>query len=527
MHRVSAIVAGLAAIVIGAVAKSPPNTFEVSCKSLGARIKLPNVTVNFVQYVPSGSNISLADNPPDCGQAPQQAYVDLCRVALAVKTSDRSSITMETWLPRKYTGRFLSTGNGGLNGCVDYASMAYTTMLGFSTVGANNGHNGTTAESFLNNPDVVADYVYRSVHTNTVVGKEVTKLFYPQGFSKSYYFGCSTGGRQGWKEVQDFPDDFDGVVAGSPAMNLVNLISWGAWFYTLTGPPTADTFLTPNQWALVQENIIKQCDGIDGALDGIIEDPSLCYPDVSSFICSATSTNSSACITETQALTVYRVLGPFYSETGSLLYPRMQPGAEATSAFVYYNGVPFTYSTQWYEYVVFNDTTWDGTGWTLHDATIALDQNPFDAETFNGDISAFKKRGGKVIHYHGTADWLISSEDSKLYYRKVSDTLRMTPSQLDKFYRFFPISGMGHCSGGNGAVSIGQDLADYTGQAPEDNVLMALVQWVEKGIAPDTLRGAKLSGTEVEYRRKHCKYPLRNVHVGPGNYTDENSWQCI
>jgi feruloyl esterase len=195
-----------------------------------------------------------------------------------------------------------------------------------------------------------------------------------------------------------------------------------------------------------------------------------------------------------------------------------------------YNGEPFTYSQDWFRYVVYNNPSWSGKNFTLKDAAAALAQNPYNIQTWDGDISPFQKSGGKVLHYHGMQDQLISSEDSKWYYSHVSDTMKLPPSELDEFYRFFTVSGMSHCALGDGPAAIGQGSSTYAGSDPEDNVLMAMVRWVEEGVAPETIRGTKFTdgvGSEVEYRRKHCRYPRRNVHVGPGNYTDEDSWKCV
>lgn len=189
-----------------------------ACRNLGASLAIKNVHVNFAQYVPAGTNITL-DQDYDlstCGYVSQVVPTDLCRVAMYVATSHRSGITLEAWLPTNWTGRFLSTGNGGIGGCIQYPDLAYSSELGFATVGANNGHNGTSGRAFYKNMDVVHDFVDRSLHTGVVVGKEITKRYYGTAHKKSYYLGCSTGGRQGFKAVQSYPNDFDGVVAGAP-----------------------------------------------------------------------------------------------------------------------------------------------------------------------------------------------------------------------------------------------------------------------------------------------------------------------
>ncbi|KAE8373006.1 putative feruloyl esterase B-1 [Aspergillus bertholletiae] len=505
------------------------SSFQAYCNSFKAKINVPNANVYSVTYVPAGVNISMADNPAICrrGDDSITSTFAFCRIALNVTTSSKSQIFMEAWLPSNYSGRFLSTGNGGLGGCIQYSDMAYAAGYGFATVGTNNGHFGDTGVYFYQNPEVLEDFAYRALHTGVAVGKELTRSFYFQGYRKSYYLGCSTGGRQGWKSVQMFPDDFDGVVAGAPAFNFINLINWGARFLTLTGNSSAETFVTDAQWRAVHNEIIKQCDSLDGAVDGIIENPDLCQPIIETLLCNATqSSPSDTCLTGAQVQTVNGVFSPTYGVDGSFLYPRMQPGSELAAYYIYYGGTPFAYATDWYRYVVFNDTEWDAATWTLKDAAIANAQDPYQISTWESNLTPFQKKGGKVLHYHGMEDPIISSDNSKVYYKRVADTMNLSPSELDSFYRFFPISGMGHCANGDGASAIGQGSGTFAGNSPEDNVLLAMVQWVEEGIAPDFVRGTKLNGSAAEYRRKHCKYPTRNRYVGPGPSTDENAWEC-
>lgn len=393
-----------------------------------------------------------------------------------------------------------------------------------------------TGKPFYHHPDVLEDFVYRALHTSVIVGKKLTVRFYQKGFHKSYYLGCSTGGRQGFKSVEKYPNDFDGVVVGAPAINYLNLLGWSMRFYTITGPPSADTFLTPLQWKLIHKEILRQCDGLDGAEDGLIEDPDLCHPILETLICpphnSYNSSNSTNCLSSTHVRTAQRVLTPLYSTNGTLLFPRMQPGSEllASGPGGFYSGTPFTYGVDWYRYVALNDPLWSPSNWTLRIAEQVTEQNPFNAQTLEPDLSAFRAHGGRILHYHGLEDQLISSENSKHFYSMVSHNMQLPPSSLDEFYRFFTISGMGHCGNGAGAYGIGQALATYDGSDPEDNVLMAMVKWVEEGKPPDTVRGAKFAhgaGSNVEYRRRHCRYPRRNVYRGPGKSTDENSWYCV
>ena len=298
------------------------------------------------------------------------------------------------------------------------------------------------------------------MHTGVVVGKEITKKYYGEPHNKSYYLGCSTGGRQGFKAVQSYPDDFDGVVAGAPALDFAYLASWSASFYKIFGDAGSPTYIPAGAlWALIHQEILNQCDAIDGVVDGILEDPMLCQFRPESLLCPPGTTSSTTCLTSAQVVAVRAAFTDYYGVDGQLIYPRMQPGSEETAQFVYYTTGAFPYSVDWFRYVVYSksftlfewlksDETTDNPNWNASsynrlDAKAAGDQNPFNIQTWNGDLSAFKNKGGKVLTYHGQADYIITSDNSPRYYNHVSATMGLPSSDLDEFYRFFRISGMG------------------------------------------------------------------------------------
>jgi feruloyl esterase len=364
-----------------------------------------------------------------------------------------------------------------------------------------------------------------------VVGKAITQGFYGKKHKKSYYLGCSTGGRQGLKSAQDFPDDFDGLVVGAPAVAFNNLTSWSGHFYPITGPPGSPTFVTPAQWVQVHIEVLKQCDMLDGFADGILEDPLLCKFDPSDLACPAGTTSSSMCLTPTQVNTVKGVLAPLYDAKGDLVFPALQPGAEIVGSYALFNGIPFPYTADWFRYVIYNDPSWDPTKINSTDYDNAARANPFNIETFEGNLSATQKRGSKIIHWHGGADFIITSNNSPRYYEHVSSTMGLSPSQLDDFYRFFRVSGTGHCGGGDGAHAIGQGIGEVNGYDAKENVLMALIDWVENKHAPETLIGTKfVNDTQslgIEFQRAHCKWPKRNHYKGVGNPNVVESWECV
>ncbi|KAF5340492.1 hypothetical protein D9758_014567 [Tetrapyrgos nigripes] len=145
---------------------SPSIDFDSACSSIAAQISssVPeyNVTTWFADLVSAGTNLTFPDNDPTCTRPSQVIFADMCRVSVSLPTSERSEISLEAWLPRNWTGGVLSTGNGGLAGCIKYEDLTYGSALGFATVGANNGHNGTSGLPFYHNTEVLEDFTYLS-----------------------------------------------------------------------------------------------------------------------------------------------------------------------------------------------------------------------------------------------------------------------------------------------------------------------------------------------------------------------------
>lgn len=215
-------------------------------------------------------------------------------------------------------------------------------------------------QPFLNNPDTIHDFASRSIHTGVTIGKVLTDSYYGTAHKKSYYLGCSTGGRQGFKSAQAYPDDFDGIVAGAPAVDFPQLTSWSATFYTYFGGPNSTSYIPPGAaWEAIHQEILNQCDSIDGVVDGIIEDPSLCNFRPEALLCpsasNSTSTNTTAiCFSKPQVKALRKTFTDYYGLRGELIFPRMQPGSEEIAQFIYYTTGPFPYSVDWFRYVVYS-----------------------------------------------------------------------------------------------------------------------------------------------------------------------------
>ncbi|KAK6523148.1 Tannase and feruloyl esterase [Orbilia ellipsospora] len=511
--------------------------FQKRCSDLAQTFRPDNVEVLISEFLPKGTNwTDIPITHPSCVYTRTGAIFqsDGCRLKLNISTSATSKVITEIILPVdwKEKGKRIAThGNGGLGGCVDFGGLAYTSSLGFVSVATNNGHDGNVGVYFLNNPEVLKDFVYRSIVVATEVAKKAALSFYGEPNKKSYYTGCSTGGRQGLKAAQDFPDLFDGILAGAAASDFLDLVGAGGRLYGLVGRNNTSSYLNAEQWKWVHESILKQCDGIDGVIDGVIEDPMKCKPRFESLACEG----SGKCLSTTQVAALNQVYQPFYGLNGELLYPRMQPGAEIAFGEALITFGP-NMIVDWFRYVVTNDSTWDfDRDWNLENFGPMKAQDPFGVSTWNPDLSKLRKTGHKLITYHGLMDESITSENSYRYYDYVSKTMRLSPNKLDEFYRFFPISGLSHCGSGDGAWYIGgagqPGLAkSITGQQfdPKGGVLMDLVRWVENGIAPQTLAGRSIrpGSKESQMVKSHCKYPLKNKYVGSGDPNLGESWRC-
>lgn len=167
----------LASICYAQNGNGSASTFETSCLSFNPIEHIVNATVNIHEFVAAGTTLLFPHNDASCGRTSQVSSVDVCRIALNISTSARSGIIFESWLPANWTGRFLTTGNGGIDGCIKYEDINYGTMHGFSAVGSNNGHNGTGGLAFFHNDDVVEDYVYRRYFWVRIFqSRQLTKL---------------------------------------------------------------------------------------------------------------------------------------------------------------------------------------------------------------------------------------------------------------------------------------------------------------------------------------------------------------
>ncbi|KAF9020012.1 tannase and feruloyl esterase [Hymenopellis radicata] len=489
----------------------------LDCSSLKNMLTLANTTIYESSYVAATATISTLG----VCQVNTTSTAAMCRVDATVNTSSTSAVHFEVWMPDEWYGRSLTVGNSGFAGCIDYTNLDYGAAMHFASIGTDAGHDGPTSDSFYENPEVTEDFVHRSLHVATVLGKQIIATYYGTNISNAYYIGCSTGGRQAHTMASRYPFDFNGIVGGSPATDSNRLCSYQGLAGRWVGAPFASEspkFITAPQWSAISQEIFSQCDALDGLIDGIIAEPDDCNPDFSSLACDARA-NATSCLTDAQLKVVHQIYSPLVGLKGETLFPRFDPGAEASDAWqALFSGDLNTYTEGYFQNMYYTDKYHNFDNFSLADLYYADIMDPFGISSYIGDLSPFKEQGGKYLAYHGRADPLINSGESKALYKHISSTMGLDPVAMDIFYRLFLVPGMGHCGGGvAGAPSlIGNAGLDTVGlNVSTHNVLLAIVDWVEAGNAPEVIVGLTENGTE----RDNCRY-------GTTGSWREGTWTC-
>ncbi|OIW22474.1 feruloyl esteras-like protein B precursor [Coniochaeta ligniaria NRRL 30616] len=500
-----------------------------SCHSLTG-LQLSNGTAIVVEAVPlvAGSNFTGSEVETSYN-TPQIDLPSLCRVVLEVQTGGNNTARAE------WNGRYLTVGNGGFAGSVNYPDIVWGARKGYATMSTNTGHNSTQTDTtwFLNHPERAIDWGHRALHNTTVAAKQVVSAYYHSDASYSYYAGCSTGGRQGLAAAERYPEDFDGVLVGSACTSQTHVAAWQTWIYLTQYPSNTSAYIPSSLWPVISAESMKQCDAVDGVADGVIMNPHKCdfHPEV--LLCGRDGVNASACLNGDQLESLQRMYRPWVDGRGTLIFPGMTYGAEAGFSILMGGTTPAFGGTFWGD-AVYN-ATFDWTQFSPGTVAFADMVNPGGANAYDPDLRPFEDHGGKVIQYHGFADPLIPATHAEEWYRYVnrfhSDVGRATA--VDDFYRLFMVPGMSHCSGGVGAWVI--DAASQGGITPLDSstdhsIFKSLVDWVEGGRGPEKIVASHFVNNTrslgVQFTRPLCRWPTSAVYSGIGDVNDADNWSC-
>jgi feruloyl esterase len=481
--------------------------FAASCDSL-ASLALKDTTITAAQVVPAGHF-----TPPGAAQGggrganPYKELGEFCRVAATLKPTSDSDIKIEVWLPTSnWNGKFQAVGNGGWAGVISYSAMAEALRGGYASASTDTGHVGGRGTFALGHPEKLIDFAWRSEHEMTVKAKALIQSFYGNGPKLSYWNGCSTGGRQGLKAAQMFPEDFDGIIAGAPA-NRTAISLWIA--HAVLKDPAS--YIPPAKYPLIHQAAINACDMNDGLRDGLIDDPRSCKFDPKVLLCKGEDGGS--CLTAPQVEAAKKVYSPAINlRTGKEMFASLIPGTELGWGVQAQGPEPSANIYDQYRYVVFKDPTWD---WKTFD---------FDKDVARGDLpenlvmnatdpnmQPFFKRGGKLLLYHGWSDPNVPAVNTIKYYEQVVANLG-GPAKASDNVRLFMAPGMGHCGGGEGP-----NVFDK---------VTALEQWREQGIAPAKLNASHSTAGKVDRTRPLCAYPQVAKYTGTGSIDDAANFVC-
>jgi feruloyl esterase len=495
-----AMIASIALMLVSAAAST------TTCESL-ANLKLDKATISGAQMVAEGPAPARGGGRGQAGAnaatpaAAPAMIPEHCRVQLVLKPTADSVINMEIWLPPadKWNGKFMGVGNGGFAGSIQGLNneMPQALRLGYATAGTDTGHQEQGGAWAIGHPEKMIDFGYRATHEMTLKSKEIVKAFYDRSAQYAYFKGCSTGGRMALMEAQRYPDDYDGIIAGSLANRHIHMWTAGVErSISLSRHP--ERAITSEQAALVNNLVMNSCDTLK---EGFLNNPRACKVDFSSLKCGA-GVSGSSCLTDAQMKTVETFYGGVKNSKGELIFSGQALG-NPISAQQPTNQAPGGV----YDLVriAYNDPNTDWQKFDLDRDMKYLDEKIGYVDAVNPDLSKFKASGGKLLITHGWSDTGITPETSIWYYESVLS--KMGKNQSD-WVRLFMAPGMGHCGGGPGVNTF-----DSIG---------TLEKWVEKGVAPDTMLGTGANGMS----RPLCPYPQYAEYKGSGDLKDGKNWSC-
>ncbi|MDN7429366.1 tannase/feruloyl esterase family alpha/beta hydrolase [Burkholderia sp. AU16741] len=521
----------------GASASSPPPSAATQCAALNG-LAIP---ASSIAEPTGGATVTSATLVETAGE--------YCQVNGAIAPVDPAapSIRFQVNLPTNWNRKALHYGGGGFDGTlitgVDALDMAPTgtpTPLasGYATFGDDSGHQSSsiTDGKFAANDEALANYGGLSLKKTHDVAMALIRKRYASAPGKTYFFGSSTGGRDGLSEAQRWPADYDGIVVNRPALNYTGLrlsnVVLGRALYLNNGAGWLDVAKT----VLLQNAVMRACDALDGVADGIVSNVAACNAQSATVLASVRCPNGvdsgDTCLSDAQIATVRTIAAPL-----QLPYPL----ANGVTQYAGYNilaGSVFAgpYTTrdlgeskvpanpagkkdanqwvtgdQWVKYFVtrvptFDSLTFDPVNPGAYQSRVQALSALTDATST--DLSAYVAKGGKLIMTHGLADEIVSTDSSTDYYNGLVQ--RFGQGTVDGFVRFYLMPGVGH---GTGPFH------------PAVDSLSALDEWVESGKAPETLTMSDLNAATLGRTRPLCRYPLWPKYIG-GDVNAAASFQC-
>ncbi|KAH8900391.1 feruloyl esterase [Thozetella sp. PMI_491] len=456
-----------------------------------------------------------------------------CNLTVAVTHGDGDVVYVWVWLPlSNWNQRVMATGGGGLYTGYE-SNMPGPTLQGYASAWTEGGltRNLTidagSALWTIKAPGVpdtplLKNYATRAAHAMAVVLKASAHAFYGVRPRYAYYSGCSTGGRMGYMTAENYPEDFDGILAHAPGVNMPRISTFLSWpsivMENLVAPPNC-------VFEAYQAELVRQCDPQDGAVDGLVSDPLSCKYDlqklVGTKISNCVNTTGPTEVTAGHANVIAKILEGPRAAQGDFLWYGLAPGTPFSTLAntLTTNGntvaVPWALAMPWIVYFVTRNPSLNTTMTfkeyeEVYMRSMGLMDPLLGAEY--PDLSAFRRRGGKLLTYHGLADTVVPHNGTIRYREALKARMRISEDKINKFYKLYLAPGVGHCSGG-----IGPNPLDP---------LTPLVKWVENNVEPATLFANTTTTAGVTVTRNLCPHPQRLKYRGTGDVNKAESFTC-
>ena len=483
--------------------------------------------------------------------------VPFCRVQGVARPSLDSEIKFEVWLPPTaalWNTRLKVNGTGGYAGAVPFARLAQDVADGIVSAGSNMGHDGGESASWtLNRPEKVKDWGLRAHYSVATVAKALSHQFYGNPVKYSYFEGCSNGGRQALMMAQNYPQLFDGIVAGAPSNFYPDLLMWLLWTgknLQPSAPPAAPSLSVATRLA-VTARVLQSCDAADGLADGQITDPRACNFNIDTMGPAGDGT-----LTAAETAIFKAMYAGTTSESGVQRYTGAKLGSEADWIPLFADNGRYGPFIGHYVYSVdsppFNwrtDINYSGVYDAVKQALTPITAAP------SPDLRAFVKRGGKVIQYHGWNDSVVPPDGSIGYFYALTqfERLKNLPKavadkqienlspqvlaahgqafgdQVRQYHRLFMLPATGHCGGSTGPNSIGGGAPEppKAYRTAETHAVSAVMKWVEEGVAPGKIVATRFDATGAVLRQRPvCPYPEQAVYSGSGSIDSAANFSC-
>jgi len=491
----------------------------VSCADL-ANLKIEGVEVTKAAPIPAGTTIPpMYPGARSSGPLPAHCRVDGVINRRNGAGGEEFGIGFALALPEKeaWNGDFMMQGGGGGNGVVAYPMGASYTgdksalQRGFAVASTDTGHEAKTGPfdfSFMRDQQAYLDFAYLANAEVAGVAKRIIARYYAKPAAYSYFVGCSTGGREGMILSQRYPAVFNGIVSGDPAMRTgLSNLAIGKWIPVeynqaapkdASGKPLIGKLLTEGDRRLFMDALMNRCDAKDGAADGMIFDPLGCDFDPAVLACK--NGQNDACIAPEKIAAIKKAFAGPKNSYGTQVYPGFlydagiaetgpAPGLLALGT----NGIFGPYPTA-------IEIDVDKEALHVSDPLV---------EPASTNLSTFSASGGKILFFHGDSDPWFSPLDTLEYYRSLAAT-NGGADKVAEWSRMFLVPGMRHCGGGPAL-----DQFDMLG---------AMLNWVEKGIAPESVIATGLAFPGRS--RPLCADPKHAQYTGEGDPNDAHNFRC-